>query len=203
MISGITQGTPSNILFGAGVYFAGVTYSETSAPTEEAIKAAVIGATSGGGKMQIIPEFFAPEIDGVRVQLRELQNKVGEKSTMDASFVELTSDHMAKAVIGNVEAAGEYDVVTSSEVIATGHFYDGFGFFGKLMDGRPVIVLYKQALCTSGFSADSKNKTNSVFTGTFECMGDIATGVQKLPYAIFIRKRDGWQPATAQEVTTE
>lgn len=203
MISGITQGTPSNILFGAGVYFAGVDYSETAAPTEEAIKAKVIGATSGGGNVKIIPEFFAPEIDGVHVQLRELQSKVGEKATMDASFVELTADHMAKAVIGDVAEAGEYDVITSSDAIAEGHFYDGFGFFGKLKDGRPVIILFKQALCTSGFNADNKNKTHSVFTGTFECMGDIATGVQKLPYAIFIRKKDGWKPATVQEVTTE
>lgn len=43
--SGITQGTPAKIPFGAGVYFTGVSYSETVAPTEEAIKAAIIGAT--------------------------------------------------------------------------------------------------------------------------------------------------------------
>ena len=39
--SGVTQGTPSNIPFGAGVYFAGVEYSETVAPEIEAIKAAI------------------------------------------------------------------------------------------------------------------------------------------------------------------
>ena len=39
--SGITVGTPAKILFGAGVYFHGVEYSETVAPTEEAIKAAI------------------------------------------------------------------------------------------------------------------------------------------------------------------
>ena len=39
--SGITQGTPAKILFGAGVYFQGVTYDEKTAPTEEAIKAAL------------------------------------------------------------------------------------------------------------------------------------------------------------------
>ena len=43
--SGVTQGTPTNIPFGAGVYFEGIEYSETVAPTEEAVKAAIIGAT--------------------------------------------------------------------------------------------------------------------------------------------------------------
>ena len=43
--TGITTGTPSRIAFGAGVYFQGVTYSETVAPAEEEVKAGIIGAT--------------------------------------------------------------------------------------------------------------------------------------------------------------
>ena len=58
--TGITSGTPAKIAFGAGVFFQGVTYDEKVAPTEEAIKAAIIGATQEGGKLTITPEFFAP-----------------------------------------------------------------------------------------------------------------------------------------------
>ncbi len=60
------------------------------------------------------------------------------------------------------------------------------------MDGRPMIIIFKQALCTSGFTTDAKNKTNSVFKGTFACQSDIEYGTTKLPYAIFIRKTEGW-----------
>ena len=197
--TGITAGTPSKILFGAGVYFHGVEYSELVAPTEEAIKAAIIGATQEGGTLTITPEFFAPELDGATVSVMELQQKVGETAQMDISFAELTADLMSKMAIGNVTEASDYDVVTSS-VLKKDHFYKGFGFYGEFLDGRPIIILFKNALCTSGFTTDSKNKTNSIFKGTMACQSDIAYGTTKLPYAIFIRKKEGWTSTEATDL---
>ena len=199
--SGITAGTPSKILFGAGVYFQGLEYSETVAPTEEAIKAAIIGATQEGGTLTITPEFFAPELDGATVSVMELQNKVGETAQMDISYAELTADLMSKMVIGNVGETTdkEYDVVTSS-ILKKNHFYQGFGFYGEFLDGRPIIILFKNALCTSGLTTDNKNKTNSIFKGTMACQSDIAYGTTKLPYAIFIRKKDGWEATDASDL---
>jgi hypothetical protein len=200
--SGITTGTPAKIPFGAGVYFSGVAYNEKVAPTAEEIKAAIIGATQEGGTLTITPEFFAPELDGATVPVRELQNKVGEIAQMETSFAELTPDLMARMAIGKISATtdGKYDVITSSEIRA-GHFYEGFGYYGKFMDGRPIIILFKQALCTSGFTTDAKNKTNSVFKGTFDCMSDIEYSTTKLPYAIFIHKTEGWTAVTPEEIT--
>lgn len=198
--SGITTGTPSKILFGAGVYFQGVDYSETVAPTEEAIKAAIIGATQEGGTLTITPEFFAPELDGATVAIKELQQKVGETAQMEVSWAELTAELAKRMVIGKVAEStdGNYDVVTSAS-LQKGHFYDGFGYYGELLDGRPVIILFKSGLCTSGLTTDSKNKTNSLFKGTIACHSDIEYGTTKLPYAIFIRKVEGWTPANPDE----
>lgn len=199
--SGITTGTPSKIPFGAGVYFSGVDYDEKAAPTEEAIKAALIGATQEGGTLTITPEFFMPELDGATVAVKELQNKVGEVAQIETSFAELTPELMARMVIGKKGATtdSEYDVITSSE-LGAGHFYDGFGYYGHYMDGRPMIVIFKTALCTSGFATDAKNKTNSVFKGTFACQSDIEYGTTKLPYAIFIRKLEGWVKTDPSEL---
>jgi hypothetical protein len=199
--SGITKGTPTKILFGAGVYFEGVSYDEKTAPTEEAIIEAIIGATQEGGTLTITPEFFAPELDGALVAIRELQRKIGETAIMEVSFAELEARHMKNQVIGKLGETTDksYDVITSDDQIRAGHFYDGFGFYGELMDGRPVIILFKQALCTSGFTADPKPKTNSVFKGTLTCMSDLDYGVTRLPYAIFIRKADGWTAVNAEE----
>lgn len=201
--TGVTSGTPAKIPFGAGVYFSGLPYSETVAPTVEEIKAALLGATSEGGTLTITPEFFMPDIDGVTVAMKEFQQKVGEVASMETSFVELTPDLMAKQVIGKVGAStdGDYDVITSTDTITAGHFYDGFGYYGEHLDGRPMIIIFKSALCTSGVSANPKNKTNAVFKGTFECQSDIDYGTTKLPYAIFIRKTDGWTAVNAAEVS--
>lgn len=202
LMSGITTGTPSKIPFGAGVYFHSVAYDEKVAPTEEEIKTGILGATQDGGSLTITPEFFAPELDGATVAIKELQRKVGETAQIEASLAELTAENVAKQIIGNVGATtdGEYDVVTSAE-LAAGHFYSGFGYYGHLLDGRPVIIIFKNALCTSGMSFEGKNKTNSVFKGTFECQSDIEYGTTKLPYAIFIRKSEGWEPTEANVVS--
>ena len=199
--SGITKGTPSRITFGAGVYFHGVPYSETVPPTAEEITAGILGATQDGGTITITPEFFSPELDGRTVAVKELQMKVGETASMETSIAELTPDTMSHLVVGSVASSedGQYDVVTSAE-LGAGHFYDGFGYYGNLGDGRPVIVVFKHALCTSGLSVENKNKTNAVFKGTFECQSDIEYGTTKLPYAIFVRKAEGWTPADPGEV---
>lgn len=200
--SGITTGTPSKIPFGAGVYFTGVTYNEQVAPTEEEIKAAIIGATQDGGTLTITPEFFQPELDGATVAIKELQQKVAETAQMETSFAELTAETVAKFVVGKVGETTdkEYDVITSSGLRA-GHFYDGFGYYGRYIDGRPLIILFKQALCTSGFTTEAKNKTNSIFKGTFACQSDIEYSTTKLPYAIFIRKAEGWTAVEPDELT--
>lgn len=201
--SGITSGTPAKIPFGSGVYFAGVTYDEKVAPTAEEIKAAIIGATQEGGTLTITPEFFAPELDGATVAIQELQNKVAETAQIETSFAEWTSELAMKMVIGKVGETTEkdYDVITS-DVLRAGHFFDGFGYYGKFMDGRPIIILFKHALCTSGFTTDAKNKTNSVFKGTFVCQSDIEYSTTKLPYAIFIRKQEGWTAVNADEIAS-
>lgn len=200
--SGITSGTPAKIPFGAGVYFQGVDYNEKVAPTAEEIQAGIIGATQEGGTLTITPEFFTPELDGATVAVKELQYKVGETAQMEVSFAELTADLMARMVIGQVGAStdSKYDVITSADIRA-GHFYEGFGFYGKFTDGRPLIILFKNALCTSGFTTDAKNKTNSVFKGTFACQSDITYGTTKLPYAIFIHKVEGWTPVNPEDIT--
>lgn len=200
--SGITQGTPSRIAFGAGVFFQGVTYDPKVAPTEEKILAGIMGATQEGGKITITPEFFEPDLDGKLVKVKELMQKVGETAVMETSMVELTAETIAKSVIGTIGATtdGSYDVIQSSE-LRNGHFYEGFGYYGELLDGRPFICVFKNALKTSGFGLEGKNKENGKFAGTFECVSDIAFGVNKLPYVLFLRKADGWTPVQAEEIT--
>lgn len=202
--SGVTTGTPSKVPFGAGVFFYGIEYNEKVAPTEEAVRAALYGATQEGGTVTITPEFFDIPADGVLVPVEELKVLVGEKAQMEASFIELKSEHVKNQVIGKLAEStdGNYDVITSDEHLRAGHFSKGFGWWGHLLDGRESIIIFKKALCTSGFTAENKTKTNTVFKGTFECHSDIEYGVVKLPYAIFIRKADGWKAVNADEVAT-
>lgn len=201
-MTGITQGTPQRIPFGAGVFFENVTYSESAPPTQEEMIAGIMSATQEGGKITITPEFFEPDLDGKHVSVEELIQKVGETAVMDATMVELKPERVAKAVIGKITESTDknYDVITSSE-LRKGHFYKGFGFYGELIGGRPFICVFKKALCTNGFHYEGKNKENGKFAGTFECKSDLEYGVTKLPYAFFIYKEDKWTAVPPEEIT--
>ena len=200
--NGVTTTTPTEIPFDAGVYFAGVEYNEKEAPTEESIKAKIIGATQEGGTLTIEPEFFDIPADGAHVLTKELKTKVGETAKIEVSFMQMQAEMVRKQVIGSLNNSTDtkYDVITSDEYLRPGHYYQGFGFMGHLLDGRDFIVIFKNALCTSGHTSEHKNKTNTVFKGTFECHSDIEYGLTKLPYAIFIRKADSWKAVNADEV---
>ena len=200
--SGITTGTPKKILFGPGVYFEGVEYNEKVAPEETAIKAAIIGATQEGGTLTITPRLHKIELDGATVDLMELDKKIGEDALAEVSFAEFKAKYMKNQVIGKLGETTDkqYEVITSDDQIRPNHYYKGFGYCGALLDGRPVIFLFKQALCTSGFTTDPKPNANSVFKGTITCRGDIEYGVTRLPYAIFIRKEEGWTAVNVDEV---
>ena len=200
--NGVTTKTPQNIPFGAGVYFKGVKYDEKVAPTEEEIKAAIFGATEDGGTTTITPEFFYVPADDVMVDLEELVQKVREEAMMEVSFLEITPEYIKNQVIGKISQTtdGQYDVITSDDHVRSGHFYQGFGYYGRHLDGRPMIIIFKKALCTSGHVGENKPKKNGVFKGTFKCHSDLEYGTTRLPYAIFIRKAEGWTPVNADEV---
>lgn len=201
-IHGITQETPTRIPFGQGFYFHGVPYSETVAPTLEACKAGCVGATQEGGTITFTPEYFDIPLDGAKVLVEELKRQTGEKSQMEVSFAELTPDAMARQMMAQIGETTDkkHTVLTSAGGLRKGHFYQGWGFYGEFIDGREMIIMYKKALCTSGFVMEPKPKTNSVFKGTFECHSDLEYGVDKLPYVIFIRNAEGWEVTTPEDL---
>ena len=51
-------------------------------------------------------------------------------------------------------------------------------------DGTPIIIIFKQAICTSGLEVEGKNKEAGVFKGTFECVADISPEADTLPWRI-------------------
>lgn len=189
--AGITASTPDRVMLGAGVYAQGLSIDEV--PTPEQVLAGIIGATNGGGKIEIIPEFLDLEIDGKLVKTKGMVQKVGETATMETNMAEIVPDMITKMVVGTdtPDEEKKYHKVTSKAKLVEGDYYKGLGFVGQTLAGNPIIVVFKNALCTSGFSTEAKNKEQAVFTGTFECCADtdaITQGgnLETLPYAIWI-----------------
>ena len=182
--SGITESTPKNILFGAGTIHNGLKFSTSAWNFAESL----ICATSGGSKVSIVPEFKDVEVDGALVKVKGLKVKTGETATMEINPVELTPDIIKMAVIGDSstsETATGYDEIKSRAKIQEGDYLENIAFVGKTLEGKPIIAILDNAICTSGFEPESKNKEAAIPALTFECHAAIDGDLETLPWHIY------------------
>ena len=181
--SGITADTPKNIMLGAGTIHKGLAFADGKWNFEESL----IGATSGGSKFSIVPEFMDIEVDGALVKVKGLRQKVGETATMEVNFIEMTPELLKMCVVGDVAESADYEgysEITSRARLNENDYIENLGYVGKKTDGTPIIIIFEQAICTSGLEVEGKNKEAGVFAGTFECVADISPEADTLPWRI-------------------
>ena len=185
--NGVSAKTPQNILFGAGTIHKGLKYEGSSWN----FNASCVGATKGGSSITIEPEFYSVEPDGSTVAIKDFKRKVGEKATLEVNFLELTADLIKSAVVGEngTSADSTYDVIESKDAIEEGDYWENIAFVGETLDGKNIIVILDNALCTSGLSLEGKNKEEGVGKYTFECHADASKSLTTLPYHIYYPKR--------------
>lgn len=186
--TGVTSGTPKNILFGAGTIHKNLKY-DTDSKTWN-FEESIMGATQGGSKISIKPEFSQIEVDGALVAVKGLKVKTGETASMEFNFLEVTKDVMKMALVGKEGASEDeaFDLIESTTFISEGDYLDNVAFVGQTLDGRNIIVIMDNALCTSGFESEGKNKEAGVFSCTFECHADLTSDMDTLPYHIYFPK---------------
>lgn len=177
---GVTAATPKNIVFGAGTIHKGMTKegSTWSGGT-------IVGATNGGSKVSIIPEYVDVPVDGALVATKGLKKKTGETATMEVNFAEVSADVITAATAGKNTSG----VITGKADIAEGDYWANVAFVGETMDGEPIIAVLPNALITSGFTLEGKNKESSVFACTFTCHADIDESLDVLPWEIIYPNR--------------
>ena len=184
--NGVTANTPKNILFGAGTIHKNLKYEGSAWNFTESL----MGATSGGSKLSIIPEIQKVEVDGAMVAAKGLTVKTGETATMEINFIELTTDIIKAATIGATGTSQDatYDLIESKASIAEGDYWENIAFVGKTLDGRNVIALLDNVLCTSGFEQEGKNKEGTIGKYTFECHAELTGDLDTLPWHIYYPK---------------
>lgn len=185
--TGVSANTPKNIMFGAGTIHKGLKYTNNAWNFDSTI----VGATSGGSKLSIVPEITNIEVDGALVKAKGLTVKTGETASMEINFIELTKDIIKTATIGadgTSDDATNYDVIQSKAAIAEGDYWENIAFVGKTLEGKNIIAIMDNALCTSGFEQEGKNKEGAVGKYTFECHADLTSDLDTLPWHIYYPK---------------
>lgn len=184
--TGVTENTPKNILFGAGTIHKGLKYTTNAWNFE----ASLIGATSGGSKLSIVPEVTQIEVDGALVKAKGLSVKTGETASMEINFIELTKDIIKAATFGKDGTSDDsnYDVIVPKANIADGDYWENIAFVGKTLEGKNVIAILENALCTNGFEQEGKNKEGAIGKYTFESHAELTSDLDTLPWKIYYPK---------------
>ena len=181
--NGVTPKTMKNIQFGAGTIHKGLKYSADAWNFEESC----IGATKGGSSVKIEPDVYQVEPDGSTVAIKGFKRKTGEKATMEINLLELNADILKASVMGKdgSSTVTGYGLIESKDAIEEGDYFENIAFVGETLEGKNIIVILDNALCTSGLSIEGKANTESVGKFTFECHGNANESLTTLPYHIY------------------
>lgn len=179
---GVTTATPGNILFGAGTYHKGMSFDPS---TKTLTSGTVIGATQGGGSLEIKGEVVPLELDGALVKFKGQDVMCGGTGTIEANFAEVTPETAAMGMIGKIETGEGYSVVTPKADIEEGDYVEGFGFIGYTADkSKKIAVIMEYAICTSGFKIEPKNKEQSAVKLTMEASADNTGNLDTIPVKV-------------------
>lgn len=179
---GVSETTPQNILLGAGTIHKNLKW-ESNKWTGE-----IIGATSGGNKLSIKGEFKDIELDGALVKVKGLTVKQGGTASMEVNFAEVSPEilKMASLMEAGTSNATGYTMLQDKANIVEGDYVENFGFVGATADGsKQIIVIFENALCTSGLEIEGKNKENAVMKLTMEAYANNSGGLDTLPVKVY------------------
>lgn len=152
----------------------------------------VLGATNGGNKLSIVPEITPIEVDGAVVEIKGLNQKTGERGTMEINLAQHTVESLKRAIVGKeVDSLIKgYIQIQTKSLIELSDYLDNIAFVGTKTDGTEIIVIMENVICSSGLELDNKNKETSVTATTFKATADFASGVyDTLPIYIFYPKK--------------
>lgn len=162
-------------------------YKETAAWN---FRESLVGATSGGSTLSIVPEYVHVEADGALVKVKGLEVKTGEAVKLDVNLLELTEEIIKAAAVAKegTSADSNYTLLESKAAIEEGDYWENIAFVGKTLEGKNIIVILDNALCTSGLELGGENKKESVGKYTFESHADLTSDLDTLPYHIYYPK---------------
>lgn len=148
-----------------------------------------LGATSGGGKLTIEPEYFDPEVDGATVLVRGLKQKVAEKASLEVNLTEFKKGlivdalHLVEDTTANI--AG-YKKFISKRSLNDTDYLDNVAFVGTKVNGEQIIIILPNAIITGAFELEGKNKEQATYTVTAECTASFEQDdLEHLPYEIY------------------
>ena len=153
-----------------------------------------VGATNGGSTLTITPEFYDVPVDGKNVPIKGLKQKIGETATLDVNFAELSDELIKTSTIAKNSDSTDssFSLIESKPDLEDSDYWDNIAFVGKTLEGKNVIAILDNALCTSGLPVNGQNRASATIAATFTCHADLTDegDLDTLPWHIYYPKTD-------------
>lgn len=178
----INANTPDQILFGAGSYHYGAKFDQDFTAIEDV--GTFFGCTNGGGKFSVKPNIVPLEVDQSTVAREGFYAKQGEEAYIETNWTQIGGDALAKVLVADAKDGDGVKSISSRETLSAGDYFDNFTFIGKTASGKPVIICFEKALCTSGLEVGTEKGKQSSPTVRVDCVAAAGSGENKLPWHI-------------------
>lgn len=181
---GVTTETPNNIMLGAGTFHKNFGWN----PETKKWEGVCIGATNGGGKVNITGEYLDIELDGALVLVKGLTVKQGGTASMEVNLAEITGDNIKMATNfkqAEISDAEGYDLFIDKPDIDEGDYTDGFAFVGKTAKGKNIIIIFESSLCKEAMELEGKNKEATVLKLKMDAYAENEGDLDTLPVKIY------------------
>jgi len=180
---GITANSVKNLMFSSGAIYKNLEY------TDNGWSGTVLGATNGGIKFSVTPEYVNAELDGASVSVKGAKIKVSETATLESNMTEFSENvikdslHLVEDTTATVTGYKKY---ISKRSLSDSDYLTNIAYVGALVSGEQIIVILPNAICTSALEVQGQNKTQATYTITFECTATFEQDdLEHLPYAIY------------------
>ena len=180
---GITSQTIKNLVLGAGVIYKNLKY------TCNDWTGTVLGATSSGIKFNYEAQWLDIEIDGATVLVKGVsKQKVGESAYIEGQMTELTEDILITALHLEKTASEDngFTKYISKQNVTESDYLENIAYVGTLSNGKNIIIILPNAICTEAFEIETKNAEQTTFSVKFECTANIENNtLDKLDIGIY------------------
>lgn len=167
--TGYTKNTPKSFVLNAGAVIKNLKWEEMQWTGER------LGATSGGNSLTLTQTIEQIEVDGVFAGARGLDQITEGEASLTCNVKELTAENIRMAILGKKsESDGEeypegYTVIETKGQIEDTDYLDNIAYVGTIAGSdKPIIVILKNAICTSGLELEQTDGEQGVVEMTFE-----------------------------------
>ncbi len=131
---------------------------------------ALMGCTSGGCELDIVPKTREIKADGIKGSWKGGTQIISVDCTLKINFLEVTTDILKAALMADVDSVTNvgYDTITSKTVIELTDYIDNIALVSSLSGSTtPVIIILKNALGDAGIKFSSKDSQDNILPCTF------------------------------------